>query len=219
LESNMATSVETQRRIVDSKGRRFNADMIITTGNAAVSIAVRNATLRGIPKALWKGLYDRACEIIAGGGHDAEKIEKALAYCEKRGVSPDRVLKFLEITDKSEVMPEHLVRLRGAWQAIADGEATPEDYFKSEAPPAPEAPPTARAKVDRGKMAKKPDAAYVPDEATWLGDFAARCITTDTEGLGDLSVELQDRQGVLSAYAFKEASNELEKAMVRLGAI
>ena len=219
LESNMATSVEVQRRIVDSKGRRFNADMIVTTGNAAVSIAIRNATLRGIPRALWKSLYDKACEIISGGGHDAATIEKALAYCEKRGIARERVLKFLEVEDVSEIMPEHIVKLRGAWQAVADGETTPEELFKTEAPPAPEAPATSKAKVDKGKMTKKTDAAYVPDEASWANDFAARCISTDTEGLGDLSAELQEHQPMISAHAFKEASNELEKAMVRLGAI
>jgi hypothetical protein len=217
LESNMAVSVEVQRRIVDSRGRRYNADMVITTGNAAVSIAVRNATLRGIPKALWVGLYDHARTIIAGGGHDADAIAKAIAFCEKRGVGRERILVFLELDDVSEIMPEHLVKLRGAWQAINDGETTPEEMFKTQAPSAPEAPATKRAKVDKGKSTPKTDAPYVPDEASWLADFAGRCMTiTDPTDLGDLAAELQERDGVIGAYAKAEATKALEEAMTRL---
>jgi hypothetical protein len=213
LEANVAVSVEVQRRIVDSKGRRFNIDMIAVTGNAACSIALRNATLRGIPKALWSNLYERAREIIAGGGHDAVAIDTALAYCEKRGVSAERVLKFLELEDKSEIMPDHLVTLRGAWQSIKDGEAEINEMFKSEAPPAPEAPPTAKAKVQKGTPSPKPGDIVTP--SGWLDDFVSRCITTDKEGLGDLSVELQDHAGGLSAPAYREAERALEAAVLR----
>lgn len=213
LESNTAVSVEVQRRIVDSRGRRFNIDMIGVTGNAACSIALRNAILRGIPKALWSGLYEQARSIIAGGGHDAVAIDKALDYSAKRGVTPERVLKFLELEDKSEIMPEHLVKLRGAWQAIKDGEAEINELFKQEAPPA-EAPPTAKAKVQKGG-AKDRGVPDFPEAVSWLDDFISRCVTTDKEGLGDLAAELAENEAKVSKLAFGEAQKALEAAVER----
>ena len=49
LETNTATRSEVRRRIVDSKGRLYSDDMIIVTGNAAGSIALRNSILGGGP--------------------------------------------------------------------------------------------------------------------------------------------------------------------------
>ena len=40
LEKNVLISVQVRRRITDSKGIRFNDDMIVVTGNAASSIAL-----------------------------------------------------------------------------------------------------------------------------------------------------------------------------------
>ena len=44
LEANVRISTET-RRITTEEGRRYNEDMIMMTGNAAASIALRNAIL------------------------------------------------------------------------------------------------------------------------------------------------------------------------------
>src|SRR3954464_1853056 len=43
VESNVAIAYEVKRRITTSKGDRYGADMIGVTGNAAASIALRNA--------------------------------------------------------------------------------------------------------------------------------------------------------------------------------
>jgi len=50
LETNMAATARVRRRIVDSKGRLYNEDMILVTGNAACQIAKRNAVLSGVPR-------------------------------------------------------------------------------------------------------------------------------------------------------------------------
>lgn len=47
LERNVAITYEVRRRIVDKNGRRYKPDMIGVTANAACSIALRNAILRG----------------------------------------------------------------------------------------------------------------------------------------------------------------------------
>ena len=52
LETNFAVSKEVKRRITDRNGRTFSEDMQVVTGNAAASIAFRNAVLAVIPKAV-----------------------------------------------------------------------------------------------------------------------------------------------------------------------
>jgi len=46
LEANTASSFEVRRKITDKYGKRFNDDMITVTGNAANSIAYRNAVFQ-----------------------------------------------------------------------------------------------------------------------------------------------------------------------------
>ena len=49
LEKNTQITKEVSRSIVDSYGKRYKADMVNVTGNAGISIALRNAILAGIP--------------------------------------------------------------------------------------------------------------------------------------------------------------------------
>lgn len=56
LETNTATTARVRRRISDRNGKLLNDDMIIVTGNAACSIAKRNAIFGGVPEALWLSL-------------------------------------------------------------------------------------------------------------------------------------------------------------------
>jgi len=57
LESNVIQVVEVKRSICTSKGFTFSPDMQVVTGNAAASIARRNAILAVIPQAIFKNLY------------------------------------------------------------------------------------------------------------------------------------------------------------------
>ena len=56
LEKNIAIRVQVKRRITDKNGSRYNDDMIVVTGNAACSIALRNAVFKVIPMALARHL-------------------------------------------------------------------------------------------------------------------------------------------------------------------
>ena len=49
LENNVCISVEVKRRVTTREGRRYSDDMVVMTGNAACSIALRNATFRVVP--------------------------------------------------------------------------------------------------------------------------------------------------------------------------
>lgn len=58
LENNVAVSIEVRRRVTTKEGRRFGDDMIAVTGNAACSIALRNAVFRVVPRALISPVYE-----------------------------------------------------------------------------------------------------------------------------------------------------------------
>lgn len=50
LETNVAVSVENKRSILYSSGKTYSQDLQVVTGNAASSIAFRNAVLKVVPK-------------------------------------------------------------------------------------------------------------------------------------------------------------------------
>lgn len=130
LETNTATRAEVRRRISGKGGRIYNDDMIIMTGNAACSIALRNAILGGVPKALWRKAYDAVQRTIAGDlstlSSTREKAIKALANF---GVTPEQVFVSLDVTGIEEVTLEHIPTLRGMFSALKNGEATVEEMF------------------------------------------------------------------------------------------
>jgi ABC-type sugar transport system substrate-binding protein len=75
LENNLAIKVEVKRSIMGKTGR-FNDDMIVVTGNAANSIALRNAVLSVIPRAIVDKIYNEAKKTITGDISDTTKFLK-----------------------------------------------------------------------------------------------------------------------------------------------
>ena len=130
LQSNTLIAFEVRRRITDSKGRRYNDDMIGVTGNAASSIALRNAILRVIPKALWEPIYQEARRVVVGDSKTlANKRASAITFLAKFGVTEPMILAKFEIKGQEDITLEHLPILRGFATALKEGEATVEDLF------------------------------------------------------------------------------------------
>jgi len=143
LERNVAITYEVQRRITDKNGRRFNADMIGVTGNAASSIALRNAILKGVPKAFWDDMYQAARKTVMGDFKTlANRRADAMKAFVALGVTEAQVFAKLEISGIEDIGLEHLVVLRGLITAIKDGDTTPEQAFASEGGEAPAAAKT-----------------------------------------------------------------------------
>ena len=131
LERNNRVTREVSRRIVDSKGRRYNADMITTTSNAAASIALRNAIFNGIPRALWWGIYLEVRKVVAGDSKTfANKRAETLQALQKVGVSLEMVLAKYGHKGLDDISTDNVVELRGLRNGIRDGEITPEEAFK-----------------------------------------------------------------------------------------
>lgn len=140
MERNLRCTIETRRRITNREGRRFSDDMVVTTGNAAASIALRNAVFRVIPRAYVDVVLDEARRVAVG---DAKTLDSKRAQIIDRlgkiGVPADRVLSRLELKGVDDIGLEHLEILIGLGTAIKDGATTIEEAFPVDSP-APAAP-------------------------------------------------------------------------------
>lgn len=130
LERNVAITYEVQRRVVDKYGKRYKPDMIGVTANAACSIALRNAVLKGVPKAFWEDMYAEARKVIMGSVQTlANRRAKAIEAFQRYGVTPEQICAKLDVAGVEDIGLEHLVLLRGLLTAIKEGDTTPEDAF------------------------------------------------------------------------------------------
>ncbi|HUV15997.1 MAG TPA: hypothetical protein VMW28_05485, partial [Pelolinea sp.] len=78
IERNNRIMVEVSRRITDKDGKTFTQDMQVVTGNAAGSIAWRNAIFRLIPNAVWIDIQDQIKKFIVGDGKEMLKRRDSL---------------------------------------------------------------------------------------------------------------------------------------------
>lgn len=125
LEKNSAITIEVARRITKSDGSRYSDDMVVKTGNAAQSIALRNAIFRVVPKALIKTVIDAAKEVALGKGKTMEQRRaEFLGWYTKRGAQEAQVLEMLGRAGVEEITVDDLHTLRGLCTAIKDGEIT-----------------------------------------------------------------------------------------------
>lgn len=132
LETNVATRAIVRRRISNQRGQLLNDDMIIVTGNAACSIAKRNAILGGVPKAVWNKAYREAEAVIKGDVRTlSERRAQAIAAFGTWGVTPAQLFTALGVAGEEEVTLEHIPTLKGMYSAIKNGEATVEELFST----------------------------------------------------------------------------------------
>ena len=135
LENNLAIKVEVKRSIM-SKNGRFNDDMITVTGNAANSIALRNAVLSVIPKAVVDKVYNEAKKTITGDVSDKTKLiarRKQVfdGFKDSYEVTEAEALAAVGKAVLDHITADDLVVLIGIAQAIKDGETTVEMAFRS----------------------------------------------------------------------------------------
>ena len=133
LEKNMALAFEVMRRITDSEGRRYGDDMIGVTGNAAGSIAIRNAILKGIPKTAWNESYQDAREVSIGKGESITvKREGMIKAFAPIGVSKEQIFGLLGVKGIDDVSVDHMILMGGILSSIKEGEAKAEEVFAVE---------------------------------------------------------------------------------------
>lgn len=139
LENNVAVSIEVRRRVTTKDGRRFGDDMVAVTGNAACSIALRNAVFRVVPGALVKPVCEAAMRVAVGDVKSLTvKRGKTIDRLKAMGVPLERILAAVQAPKIEDVDAARLSVLVGLGTAIKDGETTVEEAF-----PDPQARPAA----------------------------------------------------------------------------
>jgi hypothetical protein len=182
LENNVAVAYEVKRRITDRSGNRFNSDMITVTANAACSIALRNAVLRGIPKPLWKKLYAAARSVVAGDLKTLDVRRTAmLKTFQLVGVKPEQIYAKLEVKGLEEITLEHLTALRGLLNAIRENEISPDRAFTPEAHPDTKLAEKSKSNLDQiKKKYEKPVEA--PTEKSGAAEVATKEAAPEATG-------------------------------------
>lgn len=130
LERNVQVTMEVKRRITDKSGNRYGVDMIGVTGNAACSIAFRNAVFKGIPKAFWESIYKSAHQCAIGDIKTITVRRTAmLAHLSENNVTPEAVYNTLGIDGEADLGLQGLLVLRGVLNAIKEGDTSYEQAF------------------------------------------------------------------------------------------
>jgi hypothetical protein len=133
LEKNVAVRTRVKRRITDKNGRKYNDDMVVTTGNAASSIALRNAVFKVIPRALVDQVYREARKASLGqGGTMTQKRQNAIAWFTKAGATEAQVFTLIGVKGMDDIGEDHLIQLRGLRNTIQAGEQSIEDMLRPE---------------------------------------------------------------------------------------
>ena len=198
LERNVVHQCVVHRRITDKNGKRYRDDMVQGTGQAAASIAARNAVFRVIPRSIIEELADEARRVARGDEKTLPERRKVLVDYFTRGlkVPIENVLAAIDRVKVEDIDLDDMLTLRGMANEIKEGQRTALDVFpppmknekpeggmslgkgrkpKAEAeappPPADDVPPPAE---DESQEAPEPKAD--PDDLKrQLSDLAFQC--------------------------------------------
>jgi len=135
LENNVAVSIEVRRRVTSKSGARYSDDMIAVTGNAACSIALRNAVFRVVPRALITPVYEAAKRVAVGDVKSlTSKRAQIIARLKQMGAKDAAILAAVGADKIEDIDLARLEVLIGLGTAIKDGEITLETAFPGAAP-------------------------------------------------------------------------------------
>jgi len=135
LESNYAAAQEVTRRITDKNGKTYSDDMIAVTANAAMSIGLRNAINRVVPRTYTNAFVFLAKQVAVGDlATLSQRRGQSLDYFAKLGVPNDRVFKTIGVAGIEEITLDHLATLKGLATAIKEGTTSVDDAFPEQAP-------------------------------------------------------------------------------------
>ena len=135
LENNVATAIEVRRNIKSKNGQRFGDDMITVVGNAANSIAFRNAVFSVIPKAVTDKVYKAAQECITGDLSDEAKLLQKRTNClkffnDEYGITEEEVIKLCGKQTVNQIKAEEIALMLGIYQSLKDGDTTVEEVME-----------------------------------------------------------------------------------------
>ena len=135
LETNVASAFEVRRSIIGKNGQRFSDDMITVTGNAANSIAYRNAVFAVIPKAITDRVYYAAQKFITGDLSDYDKLLKVRTgvlnnFKNNYGITEEEVVKMCGKQTANQIGADEISMLMGTIQALKGEDTTVDELMK-----------------------------------------------------------------------------------------
>lgn len=135
LETNVASAFEVRRSIIGKNGQRFSDDMITVTGNAANSIAYRNAVFAVIPKAITDRVYYAAQKFITGDLSESDKLLKVRTgvlnnFKNNYGITEEEVVKMCGKQTANQIGADEISMLMGTIQALKDEDTTVDELMK-----------------------------------------------------------------------------------------
>lgn len=134
LENNLAIKVEVKRSIMTKSGRMTD-DMITVTGNAGNSIALRNAVLSVIPKAIVDKVYGEAKSKITGDVSDKTKLlarrkQVIDGLKDTYSLTEAEIIGAVGKASVDHLTSDDLVVLIGIGTAIKDGDTDTDTAFR-----------------------------------------------------------------------------------------
>jgi hypothetical protein len=128
-EKNVGIALRKRRRIV---AKQINADSIQITGDAGSSIALRDAILRGVPKAIWEPIWERAKKTAAGDAKSMTEIRSTLLKTfNALGITDVQIFNALEVEGPADLGADQILALQAWHKQLKEGESTLEDIFGS----------------------------------------------------------------------------------------
>lgn len=138
LETNTFSTFDISRSIIGRNGKRYSNDIITATGNAANSIAYRNAVFAIIPRAVIDKVYQAAQNMITGDLSDETKLKKKRAdvlrtFKNDYKIAEKDVINLCGRQDIEQINANEIALLIGILQSLKDGDTTAKDLL----PPPP----------------------------------------------------------------------------------
>lgn len=217
VQTNVAIGFEVRRRITNRSGQTYDDDMITVTGNAAASIALRNAVFKAVPSSFWKPIYQKCRQVIAGDAKTfAARRDDMLKAFMVAGVTPDRLCAGIGLKGIADITLDHMATLVGVLNAIKEGETTIEEAF-------PEggglgAPQASVRKSAQAEPTPTPPQAAVPAPTPPTGAPSSTGIIVDVKEKGGAFLVKLDSGFVCATRdaAMAEGAKTLQTAGVRV---
>ncbi len=159
-EKNYMESKEVRRSIVDKNGRRFQDHVVVSTEQAAMSIAKRNAVFGVIPKSFVQEVAEHAKTFLLDGAKTVEERRvAAVEYLDKElGVGEELILKYVKRQSVDDMSMDDCDLLVSVVTSIKSKQATVQSVFYPEKEEPKDGPPKTEVDLEKklaGDKAKK----------------------------------------------------------------
>ncbi|MES0168196.1 hypothetical protein NKJ87_19775 [Mesorhizobium sp. M0027] len=180
LETGLKRTARTRKNISKRDGGLYSQDMIMTAGNAAASIGMREAILKGVPKAVWRQAFEHAENVIRGDVTTlVERREEAMKALAGIGVTPDRVFAAVGVVGLEEIGLEELADLYAMYQGVKNKETDVDEVFPA-VKKGGDQPSGLKGKLDQ--LAGEPDKKSAADKAAPKSEAGSSPAGSDTHG-------------------------------------